>query len=119
MKSENCVFCKIAKGEIKQEKIMESNNFFATFDIHPNTKGHTLVISKKHFVTLLDIPNKLGNEMLEFSKKVVSYLMDNKYGDGFNLIMNNLAVAGQMVMHAHIHVVPRKEDDGLRFLTKV
>ena len=78
-----------------------------------------LVISKRHFVTLLDIPNKLGNEMLEFTKKVASKLMDDKYGDGFNLIMNNLEVAGQVVMHVHVHVLPRKEDDGrIRFIPK-
>ncbi len=115
----NCVFCKIAIGEIKQEKIAESDLFFAIHDIHPHAKGHSLIIPKKHFVTLLDIPNKLGNEMLEFTKKVASKLLDEKLGDGFNLIMNNLAVAGQVVMHAHIHIIPRKEGDGIRFLTRV
>lgn len=114
----NCVFCKIAKGEFKQEKLMESDNFFATFDINPHAKGHTLVIPKKHYVTLLDVPNKLGDEMLEFTKKVASYLMDKKLGDGFNLLMNNLVVAGQVVMHAHIHVIPRKEEDGLRYFSR-
>jgi len=78
-----------------------------------------LIIPKKHFVTLLDIPNKFGNEMLEFAKKVASDILDKKIGDGFNLIMNNLAVAGQIVMHAHVHIIPRKEDDGIRFLTRV
>ncbi len=115
----NCVFCKIAKGEIKQEKIMESDNFFATFDINPHTKGHALVIPKKHFVTLLDIPNKLGGEMLGFTKKLADYLLDKKYGDGFNLVMNNTPVAGQVVMHAHIHVIPRNEGDGIRYMTKI
>src|SRR3989338_10053498 len=114
----NCIFCKIAKGEVKQEKIMESDSFFATRDIHPHAPGHTLVIPKQHFVTLLDIPNKIGNEMIEFTKKAASDLLDKKLGDGFNVIMNNLAVAGQAVMHAHIHVIPRKEGDGLRFLTR-
>jgi len=116
MKSENCVFCKMAWGEIKSDKIDESNNFFAVFDIKPKTNGHALVISKKHFVTLLDIPNTLGNEMLEFTKKVADKLMDEGYGDGFNVLMNNLAVAGQYVMHAHLHILPRKEGDGLRVI---
>ncbi|MEK6914920.1 MAG: HIT family protein [Nanoarchaeota archaeon] len=115
----NCIFCKIASGEIKQEKIMESNSFFAVRDIKPNAEGHSLVIPKKHYSNLLDIPNKLGNEMIEFTKKVASDLLDKKLGDGFNLIMNNTSVAGQVVMHAHIHVIPRKEGDGLRFLTRV
>lgn len=116
MEKKDCIFCKIAKGEIKSEFVMESNNFFAIMDIHPLTKGHCLVVSKKHFVTLLDIPNTLGNEMLEFSKKVASYLLENKYGDGFNIVMNNLEPAGQLVKHAHIHIIPRKEKDGVKII---
>ncbi|MEK6811235.1 MAG: HIT domain-containing protein [Nanoarchaeota archaeon] len=115
----NCVFCKIVSGKIKQEKVMESDSFIAILDVKPTAVGHTLVIPKQHFVTLLDIPNRLGGEMLEFTKKVASDLLDKKLGDGFNLVMNNLAVAGQVIMHAHIHVIPRKDEDGLRFFTRV
>lgn len=114
--NENCVFCKIVLGKSKSEKIAESDNFLAFYNISPLAKGHTLIIPKKHFVTLLDIPNKLGNEMLEIIKKVAFILMDKKLADGFNLGMNNLEVAGQVVMHAHIHVIPRKEGDGLRLI---
>jgi histidine triad (HIT) family protein len=112
--SEDCVFCKIAQNEKKENYVDESDSFFAVRDINPRTEGHTLVIPKKHFVTLLDIPNKLGDELLEFIKKVSSKLMDMKLGDGFNLLMNNLDVAGQVVMHAHVHVIPRKEGDRVR-----
>ena len=119
MSDMDCVFCKIAKGEIKSEIIGECDNFIAIRDINPVIEGHTLVIPKKHFVTLLDIPDKLGSEMLGFIKKTAGELMEAKLGDGFNLVMNNLEVAGQEVMHAHVHVVPRKEKDGIRFLTKV
>lgn len=120
MKSDkSCVFCKIIRGEIKSEVVAESNSFIAILDIKPEVKGHTLVIPKKHYLNLLDIPNNLGDEMLKFTKQVASELMDKKYGDGFNLLMNNLEVAGQVVMHSHIHVIPRKEDDGIRFLTRV
>ena len=117
-KSDNCVFCRIIRGEVKSDVVAESNSFFAILDIKPNAKGHTLVIPKKHYVTLLDIPNNLGEEMLKFTKQVATELMDKKFGDGFNLVMNNLEVAGQVVMHAHIHVIPRKEGDGLRFVNK-
>ncbi|MEK6889108.1 MAG: HIT domain-containing protein [Nanoarchaeota archaeon] len=115
---DNCVFCKIVGGKIKSEKIGESDNFIAIKDAHPAVEGHTLIIPKKHMVTLLDIPNKLGNELLEFEKKIAGKLMEDKKGDGFNIIMNNLSCAGQVVMHAHIHVIPRKEEDGIRFFTK-
>tara|TARA_Y100000310_G_scaffold26157_1_gene24991 strand:- start:925 stop:1272 length:348 start_codon:yes stop_codon:yes gene_type:complete len=111
-----CIFCKIAKGEIDSEKIAETDNFFAIRDINPISEGHSLIISKKHFVTLLDIPNVLGKELLEITKKVSDEILEKKLGDGFNLIMNNLKVAGQLVMHAHIHIIPRKEDDGLRMI---
>jgi histidine triad (HIT) family protein len=114
MKDENCIFCKMAKGEIPVEKVLESNNFFAIRDINPKSQGHTLIIPKKHFVTLLDIPNKLGSELVEISKQVASGLLEQKLGDGFNIVMNNLEPAGQVVKHAHLHIIPRKEGDGLR-----
>jgi len=85
-------------------------------DINPVAEGHALVIPKKHYVTLLDIPNSLGEEMLDFTKKIAGSLLDNKKGDGFNIGMNNLEVAGQVVMHAHIHIIPRKEGDGLKLM---
>lgn len=116
MPDNSCVFCKIARGEINSEKIFDSDNFFAIMDINPVSEGHALVIPKKHFVTLLDVPNNLGNEMLKMIKDVSGKLMDDKLGDGFNLVMNNLEVAGQEVMHAHVHVIPRKEDDDVKIL---
>jgi len=112
----NCIFCKIAQGKIKAEKIAESNNFLAFLDANQKTKGHTLIISKKHFVTLLDIPNNLGEELLTFTKQIASKILDNKQGDGFNILMNNLEPAGQVVKHVHIHILPRKENDGLKII---
>ena len=111
---ENCIFCKIVQRKIKVEFVAESNNFIAILDVHPKAEGHTLIIPKKHFVTLLDINNTLGKEMLEFIKKIASELLDKKVGDGFNVVMNNLECAGQVVKHAHIHIIPRKERDGLK-----
>lgn len=112
----DCVFCKIIRGEIKASLVESSNSFIAIKDAHPKTPGHTLIIPKEHHVTLLDVPDKLGNELLFFTKKVAARLLEEKHGDGFNLIMNNLPVAGQVVMHAHLHLIPRNEGDGLRSL---
>lgn len=109
----DCIFCKIAKGEIKSDMIDESDHFFAIYDIHPKVHGHTLIIPKKHYVTLLDIPSNLGAELLSFTKHISSLLLEKKVGDGFNVLMNNLPAAGQVVMHAHLHVLPRKEQDGV------
>ncbi len=113
VKDKDCIFCKIIKREIPAKIVGESNGFIAFLDAHPKTDGHTLVVPKKHYVTLLDLPNRLGGEMLEFVKKIASGLLDDKRGDGFNILMNNLECAGQIVKHAHIHVIPRKEGDGV------
>lgn len=114
----DCIFCKIIKKEIPSEIIKESPNFFAIRDKYPHAEGHTLVIPKKHFVTILDIPNTLGSELLKMLKEIASDLLDTKLGDGFNIIQNNLQVAGQAIMHAHFHIIPRKDKDGIRFLVK-
>lgn len=110
----DCIFCNIAKGIVKSDFIASSERFIAIRDIKPRVPGHTLIIPKEHYVTLLDVPNKLGNELLEFTKKVASKLLEEKYGDGFNVLMNNLEVAGQIVMHAHIHLIPRNEGDKVK-----
>ncbi len=112
--AKDCIFCKMSTGEIPVEKVANTNNFFAIRDIKPKAEGHTLIIPKKHFVTLLDIPNTLGEELLQITKQISSELLDNKLGDGFNIIMNNLEPAGQIVKHAHLHIIPRKESDGLK-----
>ena len=110
---ENCLFCRIAQGLIKKQKIAETNNFIAILDI----KNHYLIIPKKHFVTILDIPNNLGEELLTFSKQLASKILDNKQGDGFNILMNNLKPAGQIINHASIILIPRKENDRLRIIS--
>ena len=114
MVEEDCIFCKIAKGEIKSEKILETNNFFAIKDIHPKTQGHSLVISKKHYRTLLDMPSSLLGEFLETGKELALKLLKEEKADGFNLVVNNYEVAGQLVPHVHLHILPRKKDDGFR-----
>lgn len=114
MEKKECIFCKIAKGEIKSEKILESDNFFAIKDINPKTKGHSLVISKSHYATLLDMPSSLLGEFLETAKELSLKLLKEEKAEGFNLIMNNYSVAGQLVPHTHLHVLPRKKQDSFR-----
>ena len=109
---EDCIFCKISAGEIPSEKILETDNFFVIKDINPKTKGHSLVISKKHFKTLLDMPSSLFGEFLETAKDAAFNLLKEEQAGGFNLAMNNFKIAGQLVDHVHLHVLPRKEGDG-------
>jgi len=113
--NEDCIFCKISKGEIKSEKISENDNFFAVNDLHPVTKGHCLIIPKRHYKTMLDIPSTLGGELLSIEKETALKLMKkDKTIEGFNILMNNFNVAGQIVNHAHIHLIPRRKNDGFR-----
>ncbi len=115
----DCLFCKIVRKEIKSEIVKAGNSFIAIKDINPVSVGHLLIIPKQHYTTLLDIPDRLGEEMLRFAKQIAGEMIDKKLGDGFNVIMNNLEPAGQLVMHAHIHIIPRKENDGIRFFVRV
>ena len=116
VKDNNCIFCKIIRKELKGTIKTETNNFIAMLDAHPKAIGHTLIIPKKHYVTILDIPDKLATEMVNLTKKIASGILEEKEGDGFNIIMNNLQPAGQAIMHAHLHLIPRKEGDGLTMI---
>jgi len=110
-----CVFCKLAEGN--HEKIIyENDNFFSVSDIKPITEGHSLVISKKHFKTTLDIPDSLGGELLDCIKNTSLKLMEKTKAEGFNVMNNNFSVAGQIVHHSHFHIIPRKEGDGFKLL---
>ena len=113
-KKEDCIFCKIVNGEIETSKVYEDKNFIGILDENPKAEGHTLIIPKKHFRNLLDMPNTLGNEMLEAIKKVSLKLIDEGKAEGINVISNNEAVAGQIIFHTHIHIIPRKKNDGLK-----
>ncbi len=110
----DCIFCKIAGGEIKSEFVYDDDNFFGILDNNPKAEGHTLIISKKHYKTILDLPNTLGNELQEAIKKVSLDLIKDGKAEGFNVLVNSNSVAGQLVEHFHVHIIPRKKGDGLR-----
>jgi histidine triad (HIT) family protein len=104
------------KGEIPCEKVYEDDNFIGILDIKPKAEGHTLIVPKKHYRTFLDMPSTLGVELMDAVKEITLNLIKNKKADGFNIIVNGDKVGGQIVMHAHVHIIPRKEGDGLRGL---
>lgn len=112
MAGEDCIFCKIINGEVKTDFIYENDNFVAFLDKNQDIKGHALVIPKKHFINTLDLPSSLGSELLDAVKGVVNFNFKDKSVEGFNLIQNNFPVAGQIVMHAHYHILPRRKNDG-------
>ena len=112
---EECIFCKIVKGEIPCKKIFESNNFLCILDNYPIAEGHTLIISKKHFETILNMPLDLGGEFLNCVKYISSKFIKEKKAGGFNLMQSNYPAAQQEIPHLHFHLVPRRKDDGLKF----
>ncbi len=109
----DCVFCKIVKKEIPCALIYESENFISFLDIAPASEGHTLIVPKVHYKNLWDIPESLGTELLDLMKRIGDAILKATKATGLNVLMNNNSSAGQLVPHAHIHLIPRKEKDGL------
>ena len=111
---EDCVFCKIVAGKIPAARIYEDAQVIGFLDIMPANKGHCLVVPKKHAPNLLEMSEEDLVALIKASKKVASAL-SLSFGNGsFNLVMNNGKEAGQLVNHAHIHIIPRFQKDRLR-----
>ncbi len=110
----DCIFCKIIKGEIPCSKIYENDKIMAFLDIMPVNKGHTLVVPKEHYETILDLPDDLLNELIVSTKKISKAVMKGVNADGFNIGVNTKEAAGQIIMHAHLHIIPRFSNDGLK-----
>ena len=111
---EECIFCKIIRGEIPCSKVYEDDKVLAFLDIAPVNKGHTLVVPKEHYETLLDVPDSVLAEVVKVVKKISKAVVKSTGTDGFNVMQNNGKPAGQVVPHYHIHIVPRLPDDGLK-----
>lgn len=107
-----CIFCKIAKGEIPADKVYEDKEFLAFLDIIPINPGHTLLIPKEHHKNLYDMPDGLLSNMAPLIKKLAIAVKQGVNADGINIGMNNDSVAGQVVPHAHFHIIPRFSNDG-------
>jgi len=110
----DCIFCKIVRREILCSKIYEDEEFLAFLDIKPINKGHVLVVPKIHCRNLLDFPKSEESDLIEFIKKVAKAVVKATGAVGFNLGMNNGRAAGQLIEHAHFHIIPRFSDDGLK-----
>jgi len=107
----DCIFCKIIAGEIPSTKIYEDDHVLAIADIAPATKGHTLLIPKRHCVDLFDLDSELAAQVYSVVPKVAQLLKDTHECAGLNLINNNGSLAGQTVFHYHVHLIPRYEND--------
>ncbi len=113
----DCVFCKMIKGEIPSYKVYEDKTVVAFLDINPVHEGHVLVLPKKHVVNLEDVSEKLLNKTIKIVKKFGQSIKDN-LAPGYNIIVNNDPVAGQEIQHLHFHVIPRYDKDRLTTWTR-
>lgn len=111
MKDENCIFCKIANGEIPAATLYEDDDFRVILDLGPASKGHALILPKEHYANLYELPDELAAKVIVLAKKMITKLTDVLDCDGYNLVQNNGVAAGQTVFHFHLHMIPRYEGD--------
>ena len=110
---EDCIFCKIAKGEIHSATVYEDSHFTVILDVNPATKGHCLIIPKEHFDNIYDLDGETAGKLFALATCIARAMRDALKCDGLNLVQNNGEIAGQTVNHFHLHLIPRYEGDGL------
>ncbi len=109
-----CLFCKIANKELDAKIVYENENVLAFLDINPVNKGHTLVIPKNHSTNIFDIEENDYVEVQKAVQKLAKKIVSALGACGANIIQNNNECAGQVIMHPHIHIIPRFDNDGLK-----
>lgn len=110
----DCLFCKIAAGELPAHKVHEDARTLAFLDLYPGCEGHCLVIPKTHAEGFLDLPAADRDAVMATARRVSAALVEELGSDGFNLHQSNGKAAGQVIFHFHLHILPRRESDGLR-----
>lgn len=110
MKKDDCIFCKIAAGEIPSRKIYEDSDLIAIMDLNPTSKGHSLIIPKEHCTNIYDIDEDIATKVMKTAKKLATKMTVALNCDGFNLLQNNGETAGQTMFHFHMHLIPRYKD---------
>ena len=104
---ENCIFCKIANKEIPGKIVYEDDLCLAFLDLSQTTNGHTLVVPKTHYQNILDVDKEVLSHLIKVTKKLTNQIITNLDAKGANVLTNANEVAGQTVMHFHIHIIPR------------
>ena len=111
-----CVFCDIIDGKIPSKKIFEDNDILAILDISQTTKGHTLVMPKKHYANFLEMPNNEYSSLMAKVQVLSKQIVNKLNANGCNVLINTNEVAGQTVMHTHVHIIPRYDsNDTVKF----
>lgn len=112
MRKEDCIFCRIANGEIPSKTLYEDENFRVILDLGPATRGHALILPKEHAAELYELPEETAAGAMKLAQKMARRMKEKLHCDGLNLIQNNGEAAGQTVSHVHLHLIPRYKDDG-------
>lgn len=108
---DDCIFCKIARGNIPSATVYEDSHFRVILDINPATKGHCLIIPKEHFDNIYDLDAETAGKLFSLATCIARAMKDALHCDGLNLVQNNGLIAGQTVFHFHLHLIPRYEGD--------
>ena len=116
MKDDSCIFCKLANGDIPTNSIYEDERFNVILDAGPATRGHCLILPKDHARDLYELPEETAAEAMKLAKRLAVRLRERLSCDGLNVVQNNGSVAGQTVLHYHLHLIPRYENDGQHIL---
>ena len=109
----DCIFCKIANGEIPSATLFEDEDFRVILDLGPASKGHALILPKTHAANIYEIPEELAAKAMVLAKKMAAKMTEALNCDGFNIVQNNGETAGQTVFHFHMHLIPRYKNDGV------
>ena len=113
MQDENCIFCKIAAGELPSATLYEDEDFRVILDLGPASKGHALILPKEHYRNLFDLDEEIAAKAMILAKKMICVMKEVLGCDGYNVVQNNEEVAGQTVFHFHMHLIPRYKDDNV------
>ncbi|MBE5932355.1 MAG: HIT family protein [Lachnospiraceae bacterium] len=113
MIKDDCIFCKIAKGDIPSATIYESSDFKCILDVAPANKGHALIITKEHYDNIFQLDAETAAKIFSFATVAAKAIKEETGCEGMNVLQNNGAVAGQTVNHFHLHLVPRNQGDGV------
>ena len=111
MKDSNCIFCKLANGEIPTNSIYEDEDFRVILDASPASKGHALILPKEHFANVYEIDDEILGKAAKLAKKVIAHETKVLGAEGYNIVQNNGEIAGQTVFHFHMHLIPRYASD--------
>ena len=111
MRDDNCIFCKLANGDIPTNTIYEDADFRVILDASPAAKGHALILPKQHYANMFEIDDEVLAKAAKLAKKVITHEKEVLGCDGYNVLQNNGEAAGQTVFHFHMHLIPRYEGD--------